>query len=315
MVQSGVVERLDAALDPDLLRIAQLTQTLFDAPVALLSLVAGEVHCSAVVGLGVDGVALASGLAGALMGSEDVVVIPDLAAEPGFGHHPLVIGPPGLRAFVGVRVGGHPGPVLGSLCVLDTALGLPRPDKLRALRQLAQLVADNVAYRDLATIDELTGLRNRRGFLAAGAQLLALSDRLDQRAEVLFVDVDGLKAINDSLGHSFGDLALMECARLLEQTFRAADVIARWGGDEFAVLLTGNEDGGAEMAADRLAAALRHRNARGDLPFRLAASVGYARRDARGPALPEMLVRADAAMYLARREARRPIAVTSTLSR
>ena len=90
--------------------------------------------------------------------------------------------------------------------------------------------------RTLAITDELTGLYNRRGFLAAATHQLKLAHRNAQSVLLFYCDVDNLKAINDSFGHREGDLALVRTANALERTFRDSDILARPGGDEFAVL-------------------------------------------------------------------------------
>ena len=89
---------------------------------------------------------------------------------------------------------------------------------------------------NLALTDELTGLYNRRGFLALAERQLKLGRRADREMLLFFIDVDGLKRINDSFGHSEGDLALIRTMEVLEKTFRDSDVLARIGGDEFAAL-------------------------------------------------------------------------------
>jgi PleD family two-component response regulator len=90
--------------------------------------------------------------------------------------------------------------------------------------------------RSLSLVDELTGLYNRRGFLTLASQQLKLAHRLKKRMLLVFADLDGMKRINDTLGHQEGDKALIEIAKILKETFRESDIIARLGGDEFVVL-------------------------------------------------------------------------------
>ncbi len=96
----------------------------------------------------------------------------------------------------------------------------------------------------LSLVDDLTGIYNRRGFSALAQQELKKANRIKRGMLLLFADVDDLKKINDSLGHQEGDLALIETANLLKETFREPDIIARIGGDEFVVLA-------AETSADQ----------------------------------------------------------------
>src|SRR5947199_565679 len=104
---------------------------------------------------------------------------------------------------------------------------------------------------DLSLRDELTGLYNLRGFQLFAEQALRLTQRSQLPFSVLFVDLDHLKKINDTLGHAVGSAYLIETGLLLQQTFRETDVIARIGGDEFAI--AGQfSDAGITTAAERL---------------------------------------------------------------
>jgi predicted signal transduction protein with EAL and GGDEF domain len=107
---------------------------------------------------------------------------------------------------------------------------------MRAIYCAAQQHVLQASLADLALSDELTGLYNRRGFMALAERQLKLGRRSGRGMLFILVDVDGLKQINDSLGHSQGDSALRRTAEVLRKTFRNSDVIARMGGDEFAVL-------------------------------------------------------------------------------
>jgi len=150
----------------------------------------------------------------------------------------------------------------------------------------------------LALIDELTGLNNRRSFIAFGEQQLLMSDRTGRALALLFVDVDGMKAINDGFGHQEGDRALMAVAQILSRTFRAADFIARIGGDEFCVVLAGTEDD-AGRAVDRLQGAVGEWNLRvAPDAWRLSLSAGAGRYEpGSGRSMEDLIRQADTAMY------------------
>jgi diguanylate cyclase (GGDEF)-like protein/PAS domain S-box-containing protein len=151
----------------------------------------------------------------------------------------------------------------------------------------------------LALIDELTGLANRRAFLAFGQRQLHLASREHRTPAVLFMDLDGLKRINDTFGHGEGDRALVEVARILARTFRAADMASRYGGDEFCVLLF--EGAHALSAAQRFGQGIEAWSATGDEPYELSMSMGAARFDWQSPAtMEELVAEADRAMYQAK---------------
>lgn len=163
--------------------------------------------------------------------------------------------------------------------------------------------------RAVALVDELTGLYNRRGFLALAQQQLRIADRLSSRLCQIFVDLDGLKRINDTLGHPAGDRALAEAAELLRETFRDCDVIARVGGDEFAVLTMDSTDDDAAAMLARLADRVAAHNAWLDRDFAISLSTGVALYDGATPSsVGELLARADAWMYTHKRSKQREVA-------
>ena len=104
---------------------------------------------------------------------------------------------------------------------------------------MLRLIGARAEAANLALKDELTGLCNRRAFFEVGAERVAAARRQGRASTILFFDVDGLKQINDRLGHGAGDTALRSVAAALEEAFRDSDLIARLGGDEFAALLLG----------------------------------------------------------------------------
>lgn len=152
--------------------------------------------------------------------------------------------------------------------------------------------------RSLSLVDDLTGLYNRRGFLFLAQQQVKIADRMKRGMLILFADVDDMKRINDTLGHREGDLALIETATILKETFREADIIARIGGDEFAVLTVEARKDSVEILRTRLQENLDARNAKGDPHYKLSISVGIARYDAESPcSIGDLLAQADALMY------------------
>jgi diguanylate cyclase (GGDEF)-like protein len=152
--------------------------------------------------------------------------------------------------------------------------------------------------RSLAVTDELTGLYNRRGFLASGTHQLKLAHRHTENVLLLFCDVDNLKEINDSFGHHEGDLALVRAADALEETFRDSDILARLGGDEFAVLASDASIPSRQAIVPRIEKSLEKGNAE-ETRYKLSFSIGVARFDPQTPvSLGELMARADQDMYV-----------------
>ena len=167
-------------------------------------------------------------------------------------------------------------------------------------RELARGVLEESSLRNrrISMNDELTALHNRRGFHLAAEQYLKTAWRADRQTVLFFLDINGLKTINDTLGHSVGDQALCDVADILKNTFRDSDILGRLGGDEFVVLASMHL--GHEALTSRLRERMAQFNANGGRPYRLDASIGAVVHTA-GETLDEILIRADTAMYLEKR--------------
>ena len=160
------------------------------------------------------------------------------------------------------------------------------------------------------THDQLTGLYSRRAFVDAVGDVITLRRDRDRRGApsdviVLFCDLDGFKGVNDSHGHAVGDRVLQEIAARLEQTVRDSDIIARYGGDEFTVLL-GHDEPAASVSAlvARLTGALTTPVIVDDITTRVGVSIGVSREPADTAEVDSLLSAADAAMYNRKRSAR-----------
>jgi diguanylate cyclase (GGDEF)-like protein len=157
----------------------------------------------------------------------------------------------------------------------------------------------------LAIIDDLTGLYNRRGFFTLAEQQVKLASRLGHSILLVFMDMDRLKQINDDFGHQQGDLALVDLARLLRQSFRNSDIIARIGGDEFVVLAINANGSDATVLIDRLRKRMSDLNNSAANPYHISVSIGTSAWLPGGPInLDELLARADSQMYKNKRRHR-----------
>ncbi len=162
------------------------------------------------------------------------------------------------------------------------------------------------ALRTLSFTDELTGLYNRRGFFSLAEQQLKVAYRLKKRDWLLYTDLDGLKWTNDNLGHNEGDIALIDLADILKDTFRKSDIIARIGGDEFVVLGMEKEEANAEVLVGRLLENLTTYNKKGIRSYPLSLSIGIAYFDpGNSCTIDELLARADKRMYKQKKKKKR----------
>lgn len=180
---------------------------------------------------------------------------------------------------------------------------------VRAGSHLSELQEE---LRQHATVDELTGLANRRGFFALGEHELLVAARTRSAIALLFVDVDGLKRVNDELGHAMGDQLLKEAADVIRETIRASDLAGRLGGDEFCVLLMGDPELDPDRAVERMRATAEIHNRRPGRAFHLSLSIGLSSIAAgRSVTLEELIDAADEAMYEDKRGRRESQAVSS----
>lgn len=171
---------------------------------------------------------------------------------------------------------------------------------------LASDLADRM--RLVALRDVLTGLLNRRGFIEAGDKLFSLARRSGKPLSVIVTDIDHFKDINDQHGHETGDQALVHFARLLRSDRRCEDVVARVGGEEFAILLPGTGVQDAIDIADTLCKQLAASEIRTETaPVRMSASFGVAVISKNDNEMADVLNRADAALYRCKRAGRNRI--------
>jgi diguanylate cyclase (GGDEF)-like protein len=191
---------------------------------------------------------------------------PDAQNVPAFQDSPLTT-EFGVGAYMGVPLQTGDGKLFGTLCAVDTRARPDADEQTLALMQLlASLLsgvltlelraeeAERVAERarEESAVDELTGLYNRRGWNDLSAIEEERCRRYGHPAAVISIDVDGLKALNDSQGHAAGDGLLRRCAQAIQAVVRSHDVAARPGGDEFAVLAVHSDEGGSAALERRL---------------------------------------------------------------
>lgn len=205
-----------------------------------------------------------------------------------------------LEERFGIRRSKLPGPVRAALDTLLAEQAILSQENYDLAERLAQAQA-------LADRDSLLPVYNRRAFLRELQRIVSYTERYQTQAAVLFIDMDGFKALNDGFGHAVGDAALAHVARLLLTQVRESDIVGRIGGDEFAVVLTNAPAEEARRKAQALAALVA------DTPFifegvrhALGATIGLHAfgGTAAVPAPETLLARADEAMYAAKQAAK-----------
>ncbi len=259
--------------------------------------------------------------------SGGVLVLEDVSDMPVFRDVPTVAAL-GVRAYIGIPLKTEDGQVLGSFCAIDfkpkkwteqdievlveLAYSAMREVRLRKalndaedfnqqlLEQLQKVDALNKALGQLATTDPLTGVRNRRAFDHSLALELALVERRHTPLSLLMIDIDHFKQINDQFGHETGDKVLSAIAKLLGVCARAIDLVARVGGEEFAVILPNTGVDSALQVAERMRMVVAQADLL-DQPTTISVGVAALRE---GESASGLYARADTALYMAKASGR-----------
>lgn len=280
-------------------RLTRLAKRLFGVPLAKVTLVDTDM----VFTLSCSGSALGpvprdvSFCSQAILG-DDILVIPDTAADPRYQRNPLVSGEPYVRFYAGCPLTVPNGGRLGTLCLIDTAPREFSDEDRRLMRDLAAMVEQELAAVQMATVCELTGISNRRGFELLGQQALQVCKRLSKPAALLYFDLNHFKDINDTHGHAEGDRALKVFSEVLRHVLRSSDLTGRLGGDEFAALLIDSDWAETAAVIERLRTTLAARNAVDRRGYDIRFSVGQVALDPlRHHSIAALLSEGDAEMY------------------
>lgn len=331
---------LDTPPEPAYDDLAQLAALMCETPIALITLLdENRQWFKARLGLSLQETPRSVAFcAHAIERNDGLFLVPDAHQDTRFQRNPLVTEDPHIRFYAGMPVAGPDGQPMGTICVLDR-----EPRTLTAAQELAlrvlgheveaqfkirqqflelqeshakrlrvdlrlrenqrKLKAANARLRELIRTDALTGIQNRRAFDENLRQAWNLSARIGQPLSVLMIDIDHFKAINDEDGHDAGDEALKSIAHALQANVRATDLVFRYGGEEFAVLLPATQLDAALLVAEKLRRAVAERSHNGRA---ITVSIGLATDVAHTPGLTEarLVQVADAALYRAKNAGR-----------
>jgi len=175
---------------------------------------------------------------------------------------------------------------------------IKKPFTLKGMKARIEHAKKHEKMHTLMLTDELTGVYNRRGFMALSEHQLKMARRQMSGIYMLYADLDDLKGINDNWGHPEGDLALIDMANILRTNFRESDVIARIGGDEFVVIPVGTASDNIQTIIARLQKAVDLHNSVSNRSYTLSISAGAAFYDPAKPcSIEELLAEGDKSMY------------------
>ena len=293
--ESGLLE-IDNSVAFD--RLTRLAKRFFQVPLAMVNLI--DEHSLIVKsadGQAPDTVPRNLSFCGHTILSEAPLVVSDMLQDDRFADNPLVAGDPRVRFYAGFPLRLRDGASVGSLCLIDFAPREFSAADLAVLGDLGALAEDEFAAVSAATTDELTGLYNRRGFNQFVRFTLSVARRRAEPLTLGWLDLDRFKEINDRYGHEEGDKALKAMASLMQASFREADLLVRFGGDEFAVLFADTDEQGACNAMQYLIEQVASYNASPLHPWSLHFSWGLSEFDHNSNDIQQWLKNADRKMY------------------
>jgi diguanylate cyclase (GGDEF)-like protein len=280
-------------------RLTRLASRLFDVPMAVVTLVDDKRQWfKSCIGLNVSETARDVSFCGHAILSDEVLVVPDTKKDLRFADNPLVVSEPHIRFYAGCPIKSVNGSRLGTLAIIDSKARTLSMQDLNVLKDLASMVERELAFIELATIDELTGLSNRRGFMTNARYILNLCERQQIPCSLIFIDLNDFKKINDQFGHASGDRALLDFSDLLKSNFRNSDILARLGGDEFVVLLTDISTSSAQIAMNKFQKAITDYYSKANHGYSLACAYGVVGAESNPHiTIEKLLDDADSLMY------------------
>ncbi len=266
---------LDSAAEERFDRLTRMAKRMFDVPIALVSLVdENRQWFKSCIGLPVLETPRDISFCGHAILGDDIFIIPDAAADVRFADNPLVTNEPNIRFYAGCPLKYTDGSKLGTLCIIDRVPRNFTEEDLLALRDIASTVERELAAVQLATLDELTDIPNRRGFMMIGQHSINLCARQKMPASLVYMDLNNFKPINDTYGHAEGDRVLTIFAEHISAICRESDLFARLGGDEFVILFVNTSKNCAEDIIRRLQHSLQEYNQKAEHAYDISFSFG-----------------------------------------
>ncbi len=245
---------LDTAPDERFDRITRLVARSFNVDICLFSLVDSQRQWfKSKQGISISELPRSLSFCGHAILDDEVFHVEDARHDARFTDNPLVTSGPKVRFYAGFPIRCPMGHRVGTFCIMDRKPRDLSPDEQETLRDLSELVEDELALVLQSTIDDLTQVFNRRGFKNVARHLLPLCRRTGAPANIAFFDLDNFTKINADHGYEAGNRMLQKFAVLLCRSFGSADVIARLDADMFAVFYAGS-DASSDVPLRRLEA-------------------------------------------------------------
>jgi diguanylate cyclase (GGDEF)-like protein len=279
--------------------LTRMAKRLFNVPIALVSIVdENRQWFKSCIGLSVSETPRDISFCGHAILGDEIFVIPDATKDERFADNPLVINEPHIRFYAGCQLRSADGSKIGTLCIIDQKPRNLGDEDIEAIKDLASIAEREIAATELATLDELTNIPNRRGFMMVGQHSLNLCVRQKIPASLVYLDLDNFKPVNDTFGHAEGDNVLTTFASEISAVCRDSDLYARMGGDEFVILFINTTYNGAEDIIMRLQQSLNRYNKKANREYDIEYSFGIVEFDPdKHISIEELLEDGDSLMY------------------
>ncbi|PTU76393.1 GGDEF domain-containing protein [Pseudomonas mangrovi] len=312
------LQLLDTPTDRNLDALTRVARDLFEVQTVLVSLVDRDRQWfKSRQGMDLTETPRSVSFCAHAVASNTPLIVEDTLQDPRFADHPLVLGPPYIRFYAGELIHAEDGQPLGTLCLIDPFPRIFDERQQQHLRDLTLLgegcihlhghssqarhlrdELDREQRRSL--LDPLTQLWNRAGLQHFLPVQLDQARARGRQLGVLFCDLDHFKAVNDSYGHAAGDQVLWQSARRMQEALRPDDILTRYGGEEFMLLVQVHDEQELMRVAERVRLALAGKPVELENgPLRQTMSVGCTLIGADEPA-EQALKRADQALYRAK---------------
>ncbi|MER2494396.1 sensor domain-containing diguanylate cyclase [Catenovulum sediminis] len=300
------LEILDTSHEERFDRVTRMAKRIFGVEISLVSLIdENRQWFKSKQGLDASETPREISFCGHAINQEGLFIIPNAIEDERFADNPLVTDAPNIRFYAGYPLKLRHGIYLGTLCLIDSKPKHLNKEDVQLLNDLGAMIEQEIRSIQLATLDELTLISNRRGFLTLAEHSQKVCRRKQTPMSVILFDLNDFKPINDNHGHHEGDFALRQFAEVMRSVFRESDVIGRLGGDEFVVLLSDTDEQGIEIIMERFKTEMDAMNQAINKPYRIEYTCGVASFAYDSElSLEDMIAQADTVMYENKKEGR-----------
>jgi len=237
------LEILDTNSDRHFDRLTRTAKLTFDIPIVLISLVDKERQWfKSKDGIEDSELPRRTSFCGHAILQDDLFVIPDTFKDKRFSDNPLVLKKPNIRFYAGYPISTPDNFKVGTFCMIDEKPRRLHKNEVEIFKNLSLIVEHNINYFKLATVDNLTNILNRRGFVQSTSRRLNLCKEMNINAILTLINLDNFKLINDNFGTAKGDNILLTFSNLMKQYLDQSDIFARLGDSQFAILSSGKNN-------------------------------------------------------------------------